>query len=251
MKNINLYGIKAIFIFNLKNFFKEYQSTIISPIISTLLFVVVLSTIGKSFNIVFERISYVDFVIPGMIMISVIQTSFQNISETIINMKQIGSFNDFLMSPLSRIEILTAFLFSSIFISLSVAYLNIIVFSFFTDIYLFKNIFYQTIFLIFTILLFSSIGALTGFLTFSWDIQNSISNFIILPISFLSGTFFSINSINDKWKFLFELNPFFWLISSFRDSYMGFYKFDFLINIYLSIFILLILLISYFVFQIG
>ena len=251
MKNLNFYGIRSIFIFNIKIFFTEYQSTIISPIVSTMLFVIVLSTIGKSFNIFFDGSSYTDFIIPGMIIISIIQTSFQNISETIINMKQIGSFNDFLSSPLSRIEILTSFLFSSIFIGLSVAFINIFLFSFFTDFYSFSSILYQILYLIFTILLFSSIGALTGFLTYSWDIQNSVSNFFIVPISFLSGTFFSINAVNVKWKFLFEYNPFYWLIKSFRESYMGIYNFNFYNCVFIFIFVLISVVISYFIFHKG
>ena len=251
MKNLNFYGMKSIFIFNTKFFFTEYQSTIISPIVSTMLFIIVLSTIGKSFDIFIDGSSYTDFIIPGMIIISVIQTSFQNISETIINMKQIGSFNDFLSSPLSRVEILTSFLFSSIFIGLSVSFINIFLFSFFTDFYSFSEIYYQILYLFFVILFFSSIGAVTGFLTYSWDIQNSVSNFFIVPISFLSGTFFSINAVNQKWKFLFEYNPFYLLIRSFRESYMGIYSFNLYIFVFILIFVLISVAISYFIFHKG
>mgnify|MGYP001209523860 FL=1 len=134
--NLSYYAIRTIIFFEIKDFFKEFQFNIIAPLINTVLFVFIISTINRYYSFSSSE-SYLRFLIPGMLIIVVIQTSFNHISEVIISMKQIGSFNDYLMSPISRIEILLSFLISSILVSLSVGVINLCVLSFFTD---FNNI---------------------------------------------------------------------------------------------------------------
>jgi ABC-2 type transport system permease protein len=150
-------------------------------------------------------------------------------------MKQNGSFNDYLVSPISRIEIFFSFLLSSVFVCLVVAFLNLFALSFFTQ---FENINYILFayYIILCAVIFSSIGALTGFLSFTWDVQSTVSNFFILPISFFSGTFFSINSIDEKLQFIFQYNPFYHLVKGFRNSFYS----NIQINIYHELYILLI-----------
>ena len=138
-------AIKTIIIHEVKNFFFEFQFNIIAPLINTMLFVFIISTINKYYSFNSGEASYLNFFIPGMIIVVVIQTSFNHISEVIISMKQIGSFNDYLMSPISRIEIFLSFLISSILVSLSVGVINLCVLSFFTD---FNNINFFSFFII-------------------------------------------------------------------------------------------------------
>ena len=238
--NLSYYAIRTIIFFEIKDFFKEFQFNIIAPLINTVLFVFIISTINRYYSFSSSE-SYLSFLIPGMLIIVVIQTSFNHISEVIISMKQIGSFNDYLMSPISRIEIFLSFLISSIFVSLSVGIINLCVLSFFTD---FNNINYFSFFyyLIVSIIIFSSIGAIIGILSISWDFQSSISNFFIIPTTFLSGTFFSIESLDEKWHFFLKYNPFYYLINGFRSSFIYGYE----INIINNLFILLVLGIALF-----
>tara|TARA_Y100000590_G_C15009137_1_gene746892 strand:+ start:50 stop:433 length:384 start_codon:yes stop_codon:yes gene_type:complete len=100
-------------------------------------------------------------------------------------------------------------------------------------------IYYLTI----TSLFFSCIGAIVGFLYFTWDIQQSVSNFFIIPLSLLSGTFFSINIINPKWDFLFNFNPIYQIIYKFRKSFYN----DFEVNLISDFYILLICLFIFFI----
>ncbi|MBO6467629.1 MAG: ABC transporter permease, partial [Pelagibacteraceae bacterium] len=217
MSNLSYYAINTIFFQKIREFFSEFQSTIISPLVSTIIFVVILSTVRNYYSLD-EKGNYLNFVVPGIIIMTVMQVSYQNISESLIFMKQIGSFNDYLMSPMSRTEILISLLIASIFIGLFTGLVNIIVLTFFVKFYSFNflMIFY---YLFLTSLIFSSIGSIIGFLFFTWDIQSSISNFIVVPISFLSGTFFSIHAIDPKWMFLFKINPFYYLVNKFRLSF--------------------------------
>ena len=218
MGNISYFAIKTILIYEVKDFFKEFQFNIVAPLINTLLFVIILSTIDNYYSIPSEGGSYLNFLVPGIIMMVVIQASFNHLSEVIIAMKQIGSFNDYLMSPISRIEIFFSFILSSLVVCVFIGMINLIVLLNFTD---FQNINYFRLFyyLIIAIIIFSSIGAVTGFLSFTWDTQSTVSNFFIVPVSLLSGTFFSIDSLDNQWKKIFEYNPFYHLVSGFRGSF--------------------------------
>ena len=249
MSNLSYYAINTIFFQKIREFFSEFQSTIISPLVSTIIFVVILSTVRNYYSLD-EKGNYLNFVVPGIIIMTVMQVSYQNISESLIFMKQIGSFNDYLMSPMSRTEILISLLIASIFIGLFTGLVNIIVLTFFVKFYSFNflMIFY---YLFLTSLIFSSIGSIIGFLFFTWDIQSSISNFIVVPISFLSGTFFSIHAIDPKWMFLFKINPFYYLVNKFRLSFYDEYYINIKEESFLFFFSLIFLIISIFIYKKG
>ena len=249
MSNLSYYAIKTISFQKIREFFSEFQYTIISPLVSTIIFVVILSTISNYYSLD-EKGNYLNFVVPGIIIMTVMQVSYQNISESLIFMKQIGSFNDYLMSPMSRTEILISLLIASIFIGLFTGLVNIIVLTFFVKFYSFNflMIFY---YLFLTSLIFSSIGSIIGFLFFTWDIQSSISNFIVVPISFLSGTFFSIHAIDPKWMFLFKINPFYYLVNKFRLSFYDEYYINIKEESFLFFFSLIFLIISIFIYKKG
>ena len=249
MSNLSYYAINTIFFQKIREFFSEFQSTIISPLVSTIIFVVILSTVRNYYSLD-EKGNYLNFVVPGIIIMTVMQVSYQNISESLIFMKQIGSFNDYLMSPMSRTEILISLLIASIFIGLFTGLVNIIVLTFFVKFYSF-NFLFIIYYLFLTSLIFSSIGSIIGFLFFTWDIQSSISNFIIVPISFLSGTFFSIHVIDPKWMFLFKINPFYYLVNKFRLSFYDEYYINIKEESFLFFFSIIFLIMSIFIYKKG
>ena len=250
MSNISYYGIKTITLQKIKEFFFEFQYTIIAPLISSFIFIIILGTISSNYNIIAEGDNYLDFVVPGVVMMIVMQVSYQNISESLIFMKQIGSFNDYLISPLSRLEILISFIISSIFIGVFIGLTNIFFLNFYVK-FDFINYYKVIYYLILTSLIFSSIGSIVGFLFYTWDFQQSIYNFFVIPISFLSGTFFSINSINLKWIFFFEINPFYQLVNNFRMSFKNEQNTDFNEEISILFVAFLILFISIIVYKKG
>ena len=249
MSNVSYYAIKTIFFQKLKEFFSEFQYTIIAPLVSTIIFVIILSTISNYYTLNAND-NYLNFVVPGIIIMVVMQVTYQNISESLIFMKQIGSFNDYLVSPISRIEILFSLLIASIFIGIFTGLVNIVVLNIFFKFYSF-NFFIIIYYLFLTSLIFSSIGSIIGFLFFTWDIQSSISNLIIVPISLFSGTFFTIQSINPKWIFLFKMNPFYYLIKKFRASFYEAYDINIIEELCLVFFSLIFLIISIFIYKKG
>ena len=249
MSSFSYYSIKTISFQKIKEFFFEFQYTIISPLISTVIFVIILNTISNYYSFDVNE-NYIVFVIPGIVMMVVMQVSYQNISESLIFMKQIGSFNDYLMSPISRIEILISLLIASVFIGLFTGFVNLFVLNIFIDFYS-SNLLLIAYYLFLSSLIFSSIGSIIGFLFFTWDIQSSFSNFFILPISFLSGTFFSINVIDPKWVFLFKINPFYHLVKKFRESFYEEYITNVQEELFLVIFTLFFLTVAIFIYQKG
>ena len=247
---ISFFAIFTIVKFRIREFLYEYNYSILAPLISNLLFVIIFSTIDRFYSLSDKGMSFIDFLVPGLIIMIVAQESFDNPSVSIINSKQIGSFDDFLLSPLSRIEIFISYILSQIFIGLILGSVNFIILSYF--IYfnyfsLFSFIYYITLVIIF----FSSIGSVVGFLSYRWDTQSTVSNFFISPINFLSGTFFSINSLPDNLKLILLYNPYYYIISFFRESFYVKNDIDFLLNFLILLFVLFIFFISGYIFYKG
>ena len=117
----------------------------------------------------------------------------------------------------------------------------------FQDVNYFRLFYY----LILSIIIFSSIGAVTGFLSFTWDAQSTVSNFVIVPVSLLSGTFFSIDSLNNEWKNIFEYNPFYYLVSGFRSAFLEKDIINTNTDILITLITIIIFLISLFIFNKG
>ena len=128
---INFYAIFTIAKFRIREFLFEYHYSILGPLITNLLFLIIFSTIDRFYLLSHENISFIEFLVPGLIIMIVAQESFDNPSVSIINSKQIGSFDDFLLAPLSRTEIFIAYVFSQILIGLIIGVINFSIMSYF------------------------------------------------------------------------------------------------------------------------
>jgi len=243
MGNFSFYAIITIIKFRIKEYFSEYHYSIIAPLINTILFVIIFSTIDNYYALKMNDRSFIEFLVPGLILMTVVQESYDNSSVTLINMKQIGSLDDYLMAPITRIEIFLSFLISSIIIGVFLAVVNYIVLSLFINFETIDIIFF-IYYLLVAIIFFSSLGCLIGFLSYSWDTQSTVSNFIVTPISLLSGTFFSINVLPDSLKFLFTYNPYYYVVNNFRSSFYNKFEFDLYIDLVIFFFVLIILIVT-------
>jgi len=250
MSSFSIYAIITIIKFRIKEYFSEYHYSIIAPLINTILFVIIFSTIDSYYALKMNEQSFIEFLIPGLILMTVVQESYDNSSVTLVNMKQIGSFNDFLTAPISRIEIFLSFVISSIIIGVFLGFINYLVLSLFINLEIIQ-IKYFLYYLTIAIIFFSSLGCLIGFLSYTWDTQSTISNFFVTPINLLSGTFFSINVLPDSLKFLFVYNPYYYIVNNFRSSFYNRFEFDFYINISVFCFVLISLFFTAFIFFKG
>jgi len=246
----NLFAIFTIVRFRIREFTSDYHYSILAPLTSNLLFVIIFSTIDRYYALSNENLSFMQFLIPGLIIMVVAQESFDNTSVSIVNSKQIGSFDDFLVAPVSRVEIFVAYLISQIFIGLFLGFLNFFILSFFISYNYFSLIsflYYLTLVIIF----FSSLGSLVGFLAYRWDTISTVSNFFVSPINFLSGTFFSINALPENIKYILLYNPYYYLITYFRDSFYVKDEVNYYLNLIIFIFVFSFLLITAYVFHKG
>jgi len=242
--------MRTIILMKLKIFFKEFAYSIIAPLVSSIIFITILKTISEFYNLRSGNTDFMSFIIPGIIMMVVFQETFSNISETIIHMKQQGTFNDILISPVSREEIAISFLIAILFIGIFVATINLILISFFVEVHLF-NLWRFIFYLSLSSILFGSIGAIVGFISYTWDVQQSIFNLVISPISLLSGTFFSVDIVVERWQKFFLSNPFYHLVTNLRKSFDTNQSYNFYIDILLIILVFIIVFITLYIFKKG
>ena len=247
---INFFAIFTIVKYRIREFLYEYNYSILAPLISNLLFVIIFSTIDRYYSLSFGTITFIDFLVPGLIVMTVAQESFDNPSVSIINSKQIGSFDDFLLAPLSRVEIFIAYIISQIVIGLILGLINFVLLLYFIS-FNFFSIFSFVYYLTLVIIFFTSIGSVVGFLAYRWDTQSTVSNFFISPINFLSGTFFTINALPENLQVILLYNPYYYIISFFRDSFYVNTEINLYINFIILIFVSFIFFISGYIFYRG
>ena len=247
---ISYSAIYAIIAFRIKEFFSEYQYSLLAPITTNILFILVFLTIENYYSLSIDSKSFVQFIAPGLIIMIVAQESYDNPSVTLVNMKQIGSLDDWLLAPISRIEILFSLLISSIFIGFVIAFLNLFIFSFLIDVKVYNYLFFLY-YLIIVIIFFSCLGSFVGILFNTWDTQSTFSNFFVTPLNFLSGTFFSISYLPDNLKFILYYNPYYYVVSFFRNCFNDNFNYILIQNIYILFFIFLSLTITAFIYYKG
>ena len=194
--------------------------TIISPLITSLLFLMVLSlAIGN------ERggalgYPFITFLAPGLIAMQIIQQAFAHTSSSIMIGKIQGNIVDILYAPLSPGEITLATILAAVTRSLMIAVVSIVVFSFIVDLQ-FHNFYYIFIYTFLGSFILGAVGIIVGLWADKFDNMASATNFIIVPLSFLSGTFYSIKKLPEILQKISEWNPFFYIIDGFRYGFLG------------------------------
>jgi len=217
---MNWQGMYTLFHKELRRFGKVALQTVLAPIVTALLYLLVFSHVLEEHVSVYNDVSYTAFLIPGLIMMSIIQNSFSNSSSSLVQSKVTGNIVFVLLTPLSYLEFYLAFLGSSIVRGLSVGLGIFIVASFFVELPL-NNVFWLLIFAIFSSAVLGSLGIIAGIWAEKFDHMAGFQNFIIMPLSFLSGVFYSIHSLPEFWQMLSKFNPFFYMIDGFRYGFFG------------------------------
>ncbi len=217
---MNWQGMYTLFHKELRRFSKVALQTVLAPIMTSLLYLLVFSHVLKEHVNVYNDVSYTAFLIPGLMMMSIIQNSFANSSSSLVQSKVTGNIIFVLLTPLSYLEFYLAFLGSSIVRGLSVGLGIFIVASFFVDLPL-HNVLWLLVFAIFSSAVLGSLGIIAGIWAEKFDHMAGFQNFIIMPLSFLSGVFYSIHSLPEFWQMLSQFNPFFYMIDGFRYGFFG------------------------------
>ena len=214
---------------------KIINQVIWPPIISSLLYIFIFGfSLGQNFEV--GEVSYLVFLVPGLIMMNIIMTSYEESSSSLFLGKFINYIQELLISPLSYIELVLGFLFGSILRSAVISSLIFIVFLFFVDVSI-NNIFLYLFFLLFVSLFFACIGLIIALWAEEFDNLAVLNTFFITPLLFFGGVFHSIKLLPEIFQKLSLINPLFYIIDGFRYSILG--ESDF--NIYYSTLIVFIL----------
>ena len=217
---VNWIGFWALYKKEVLRFLIVAIQTIISPLVTSLLFLLVLTlAIGNDRGSVLG-LPFITFLAPGLIAMQVIQQAFSHSSSSIMIGKIQGNIVDLLYAPLTAGEITIATNLAACTRSAMIAIVSIIVFKFFVDLEIY-NIFYIFIYTFLGSFILSSIGFIIGLWAEKFDHMASATNFIIVPLSFLSGTFYSIERLPEILKNTSEMNPFFYIIDGFRYGFIG------------------------------
>ena len=220
MITYNFLSILTLFKKEVYRFLKVGIQTVIGPAISSLLFLAVfVLALGRSVNSI-NGIDLAEYIAPGLIMMTMLQNSFSNSASSIGQAKFQGNIVDILMAPLGDLELTIGYIGGSIARGLICGIVTSLGILLFVPIQI--HSFSALIFYSFMgCVMMGSLGTMVGIWADKWDQQQGITNFIVLPLTFLSGTFYSISRLPEVWQNFAKFNPFFYNIDGFRYSFIG------------------------------
>ena len=215
----NLVGLRTLYVREVKRIFKIYGQTILAPIVTTLLFLLVFDIVFGS-NRMIGNVPYREFLVPGLLMMATLQSSFANTSTSLIQQKLNDSIVDVLMPPLNSVEMTAGYILGGVTRGLLVAFSTGLTLLMFHPLSI-HNFLFIALHGLSAALMMSVVGLMTGIWAEKFDHISTVTNFIILPLSFMSGTFFSIERFPDFLKTISYFNPFFYMIDGFRYGFTG------------------------------
>ena len=220
-RSVNWGGLKTLYVKEVRRFFKVQLQTVWAPALTTLLFLVIFTVaLGRQGRIVMG-VPFADFLAPGLIIMAMLQNAFANSSFALLVGKIQGNIVDYLMPPLSTAELIAGLVGASITRALLVGFAVWFAMLFWPGVQVAPS--HPIAFLWFG-LMGSAMLAFLGLLTSIWaekfDHAAAVSNFVVAPLSLLSGTFYSIDTLSPTFQAISHANPFFYVISGFRYGFL-------------------------------
>jgi len=217
---LNWLGLYTLLMKEVKRFLKVPLQTIFAPMMTTMLFLAIFTLAFGNSDRYDGAVSFADFLAPGLIMMAVIQNAFANTSSSLVIAKVQGNIVDVLMPPLSASELTLAYAFSGLARGVVVAMAVSVCMWFVLDlqVHSWGAVLY---FLVAAGLMLSLLGIIGGIISDKFDHIAAVTNFVVMPLSFLSGTFYSVERLSGIWYDLSHINPFFYMIDGFRYGFIG------------------------------
>jgi ABC-2 type transport system permease protein len=209
----------------LLRFWKVSFQTILAPVLTALLYLLIFSHVLESRVSVFDgRVDYASFLIPGLVMMSVLQNAFANSSSSLIQSKITGNLIFVLLPPLSPLDMFAAYVLGAMLRGLVVGAGVLLVTLWFAPAGFLLRMAHPLWALAFALLgsaILGTLGLIAGICADKFDQLAAFQNFLIMPLTFLSGVFYSIHSLPPFWQALSRFNPFFYMIDGFRYGFFG------------------------------
>ena len=217
---VNWIGAWTLYKKEVLRFLIVWIQTLFSPLITSLLFLGVLTlAIGNERGEVLG-VNFIVFLAPGLIAMQIIQQAFSHSSSSFMIGKIQGNIVDILYAPLSAAEVTISVTFAAVTRSVMIAVISVIIFMFFVDLKI-VNYFTLIAFTFLSSFILGALGIIAGLWAEKFDHMATVTNFLIVPLSFLSGTFYSIDKLPDILQSISKANPFFYMIDGFRFSFIG------------------------------
>ncbi len=218
---VNWRGAWELYVKEVRRFLKVYLQTIAAPIVTTLIFLAIFAlALGRDVTRHVPGVTFTEFLVPGLVMMAMVQNAFANTSSSVIISKVQGNIVDVLMPPLSSAEILAAYALGGLSRGLIVGVAVLAAMAVFATVHV-HDLGYILFHAVAASLMLSLLGIMAGIWADKFDHMAAVTNFIITPLSFLSGTFYSIDRLPENLQIIAHLNPFFYMIDGFRYGFLG------------------------------
>ena len=210
----------TLFYKELLRFWKVFVQTVAAPVLTALLYLVVFAHALEGRVRVYEGVSYTEFLVPGLVMMSVLQNAFANSSSSLIQSKMTGNIVFILLPPISHLQFFGAYVCAAAVRGVVVGAGVFLAAALFVPARMAAPL-WALAFVVLGAGLLGALGLVAGILSEKIDQLAAFQNFVIVPLTFLSGVFYSIHSLPALWQGLSHLNPFFYLIDGFRYGFFG------------------------------
>ena len=213
-------GWQTLFYKEMLRFWKVSFQTIAAPVLTAVLYLLIFGHVLEDHVKVFDQVGYTSFLIPGLVMMSVLQNAFANSSSSLIQSKITGNLVFLLVTPLSHWAWFTAYVGASVVRGLVVG-LGVLAVTVWFAPPAFVAPWWTLAFAVLGAAMMGALGLLAGLWAEKFDQIAAFQNFIVMPMTFLSGVFYSVGSLPPFWQAVSHLNPFFYMIDGFRRGFFG------------------------------
>lgn len=226
IRNVNWGGLKTLYVKEVRRFFKVQLQTVWAPAVTTLLFLVIftvaLGRSGRMVGVQGAQIHFADFIAPGLIVMGMLQNAFANSSFSLLVGKVQGTIVDYLMPPLSTGELMLGMVGASVTRAFLVGFAVWLAMLFWPGVHVMPAQLWAVFwFGLMGSLMLSLLGLITSVWADKFDHAAAVGNFVVAPLSLLSGTFYSVDALSPTFAAISHANPFFYVISGFRYGFLG------------------------------
>ncbi len=213
-------GFQTLLYKEVLRFWKVATQTLTAPIVTAMLYLVIFGHVLEGRVEVYPGVGYTAFLIPGLVMMSILQNAFANTSSSLIQSKITGNLVFVMLPPLSHWELFSAYVLASVVRGFAVGAGVFVVTAWFAKLS-FVAPWWILIFALLGAFMLGTMGLIAGIWAEKFDQLAAFQNFVIMPATFLSGVFYSIHSLPPMWQTVSHFNPFFYMIDGFRYGFFG------------------------------
>jgi len=213
-------GWRALFYKEVLRFWKVSAQTIAAPVLTALLYMLIFGHLLEGKVTVYESVGYTSFLVPGLVMMSVLQNAFANSSSSMVQSKMMGNLVFILLTPLGHWSWFAAYVLAAVVRGFAVGLGVLLVTMWFAPLSAVAPL-WILVFALLGACMLGTLGLIAGLWADKFDQMSSFQNFLITPMTFLSGVFYSIHSLPAFWQQVSHFNPFFYMIDGFRYGFFG------------------------------